>query len=51
MGPIVYGYSVKIAEDGKPVVRKFGNIEPLPGLMGGGLSVKEEREPLMALLT
>jgi HSP20 family protein len=36
MGPIVYGYSVKIGEDGKPIVRKFGNIESFPGLMGGG---------------
>jgi HSP20 family protein len=29
MGPIVYGYSVKIGEDGKSIVRKFGNIESL----------------------
>jgi HSP20 family protein len=50
MGPIVYGYSVKIAEDGKPVVRKFENIGPFPGLMGDGLSVKEKCEPLIDII-
>jgi HSP20 family protein len=50
MGPIVYGYSVNIAEDDKPVVRKFGDMEPFPGLMGGGLFVKEEREPLIDII-
>src|SRR3712207_1220640 len=30
MGPIVYGYSVKVGPDGKPVVRKFGNIDAVP---------------------
>ena len=50
MGPIVYGYSVNIAEDDKPVVRKFGAIEPFPALTGGGLSVKEEREPLVDII-
>jgi HSP20 family protein len=50
MGPIVYGYSVKIGPDGKPVVRKFGNIDAFPNLLGGGLSVKEEREPLVDVI-
>jgi HSP20 family protein len=45
MGPIVYGYSVKIGEDGKPVVRKFGNINSFPGPLGGTFSVSEQREP------
>jgi HSP20 family protein len=50
MGPIVYGYSVKIGPDGKPEVRKFGNIDAFPNLLGGGLAVKEEREPLVDII-
>ncbi len=50
MGPIVYGYSVKIGPDGKPEIRKFGNIDAMPHLLGGGLSVKEEREPLIDVI-
>ena len=50
MGPIVYGYSVKIGSDGKPVVRKFGNIDAFPNVLGGGLAVKEEREPLVDVI-
>jgi HSP20 family protein len=50
MGPIVYGYSVKIGSDGKPEIRKFGNIDAMPHLLGGGLSVKEEREPLVDVI-
>jgi len=52
MGPFVYGYSFSVGPDGKPVVREFGNVKP--SLKGGrfgvpkpGLSVKEEREPLV----
>ena len=50
MGPIVYGYSVKIGSDGKPEVRKFGNVNSFPNVLGGGLSVKEEREPLVDVI-
>ena len=51
MGPIVYGYSVKVGPDGKPVVRKFGNIDAFPNILGGGnLTVKEEREPLVDII-
>ena len=50
LGPIVYGYSVKIGPDGKPEIRKFGNIDAMPNLLGGGLSVKEEREPLVDVI-
>jgi HSP20 family protein len=50
LGPIVYGYSVKIGPDGKPEVRKFGNINAFPNLLGGGLAVKEEREPLVDVI-
>lgn len=49
-GPIVYGYSVKIGPDGKPVVRKFGNIDAFPNVLGGGLTVKEEREPMVDVI-
>jgi HSP20 family protein len=44
IGPIVYGYSMTIGPDGKPVVREFGNvrrgIDPLKGLT-------DKREPLV----
>ena len=50
MGPIVYGYSVKIGSDGKPVVSKFCNIDAFPNVLGGGLAVKEEREPLVDVI-
>jgi HSP20 family protein len=35
MGPIVYRYSIKIVQDGKPVVRKFGNVDSSLGFLGG----------------
>ena len=46
-GPFVYGYSVKIGPDGKPVIREFGNMKP--GLAKGGspISLSERREPLV----
>ncbi|MEW5840293.1 MAG: archaeal heat shock protein Hsp20, partial [Thermoproteota archaeon] len=50
MGPIVYGYSIKIGPDGKPEIRKFGNINAFPGMLGGGVAVKEEREPLVDVI-
>jgi HSP20 family protein len=50
MGPIVYGYSVKIGPDGKPEIRKFGNIDAFPNVLGGGLAVREEREPLVDVI-
>jgi len=28
IGPIVYGYSMTVGPDGKPVVREFGNVKP-----------------------
>jgi HSP20 family protein len=51
-GPFVYGYSVKIGPDGKPVVREFGNIKP--NHVGGEdkkpLSLQEAREPLVDII-
>jgi HSP20 family protein len=45
-GPFVYGYSMKIGPDGKPVVREFGNVKP--GKRGP--QVREEREPLVDVI-
>jgi len=51
-GPFVYGYSVKIGPDGKPVVREFGNMKP--NTVGGEdkkpLSLQESREPLVDII-
>ena len=50
-GPFVYGYSVKIGPDGKPVIREFGNIKP--GLGGEGeppLNLQDRREPLIDIV-
>ena len=49
-GPIVWGYSVKIGPDGKPDVRRFGNVDAFPNMLGGGVSVREEREPLVDVI-
>jgi HSP20 family protein len=44
IGPIVYGYSMTIGPDGKPIIREFGNVkrrdEPLKG-------ITDKREPLV----
>jgi HSP20 family protein len=49
IGPIVYGYSVTIGPDGKPVVREFGNVRK-----GDGTPFKEiqdKREPLIDVVS
>jgi HSP20 family protein len=56
MGPIVYGYSMSVGPDGKPIVREFGNVKPSGQQIGSGppkpgLTVKEEREPLIDVIT
>ena len=56
VGPIVYGYSMTMGPDGKPVIREFGNVKPSMeqtkfGSPKPGLTVKEEREPLVDLIT
>jgi len=43
-GPVVYGYSMSIGPDGKPVVREFGNLKPS---RFGLPRASEEREPLV----
>ena len=46
IGPFVYGYSVTVGPDGKPVIREFGNIKPtLHGKKP--VEVKDKREPLV----
>ncbi len=47
MGPFVYGYSMTIGPDGKPVVREFGNVQPSKR----GPMIKEEREPLVDVMS
>ena len=51
-GPFVYGYSVKVGPDGKPVVREFGNMKPNPsvGEDKRPLSLQEAREPLVDVI-
>ena len=47
-GPIVYGYSVTIGPDGKPVIREFGNLKPSG--RPGAVDIKMEREPLVDII-
>jgi HSP20 family protein len=44
--PFVYGFSMSVGSDGKPVIREFGNVEP----GARGPLVKEEREPLVDVM-
>lgn len=41
LGPIVYGWSMVVGPDGKPVVRQFGNVLPKTK------AIDAEREPLV----
>lgn len=54
-GPYVYGYSMTMGPDGKPVVREFGNVKPSkrPGAFGfpeAKLEPIEAREPLVDIV-
>lgn len=49
-GPFVYGYSMKIGPDGKPVIREFGNIKPGTGREGQPLDLRDQREPLIDVI-
>ncbi len=44
--PFVYGFSMSLGPDGKPVIREFGNLEP----SSKGPMLKEEREPLVDVM-
>jgi HSP20 family molecular chaperone IbpA len=51
-GPYIYGYSMTMGPDGKPVVREFGNVKPsrrrgMFGLPEAKLEPSETREPLV----
>ncbi|AWR93364.1 archaeal heat shock protein Hsp20 [Acidianus brierleyi] len=45
-GPYVYGFSVTVGPDGKPVVEEFGNIKRL----GNKPVISEEREPVVDVI-
>jgi HSP20 family protein len=54
VGPLVYGYSMTIGPDGKPVVREFGNVKPSHTLGAGTVTkpiISGEREPLVDVIT
>lgn len=40
-GPFYYGYSMTVGQDGKPVIKEYGNVKP------GLLPSSESREPLI----
>lgn len=42
-GPYIYGFSITIGPDGKPIIREFGNVKRIAGRP----SIGEEREPLI----
>jgi len=44
--PYVYGFSMSIGPDGKPVIREFGNVQK----NRFGPKIREEREPLVDIL-
>ncbi len=41
-GPYVYGFSITMGPDGKPIIEEFGNIKR----MGNKPLISEEREPI-----
>ncbi|MDV3292984.1 MAG: Hsp20/alpha crystallin family protein [Nitrososphaerales archaeon] len=49
IGPIVYGYSVTVGPDGKPVVREFGNVRRGEGRPWK--EIQDKREPLVDVVT
>ena len=44
--PYVYGFSVSVGPDEKPVVREFGNLQPSQR----GPKIRKEREPLIDVI-
>ena len=55
-GPLIYGYSMTIGPDGKPVIREFGNVKPSAprapfGAPRPPLEYKGEREPLVDVIS
>ena len=50
-GPVVYGYSITVGPDGKPVIREFGNVKPSLKGFRPSLDIKMEREPLVDIMS
>ncbi len=47
-GPYIFGFSMGVGPDGKPIIREFGNK---PGFdFKRGPKIKEEREPLVDIM-
>jgi HSP20 family protein len=54
-GPFVYGYSMSMGPDGKPIIQEFGNVKPSkkPGAFGfdqPALEPADTREPLVDVM-
>ncbi len=50
-GPFIYGYSMTLGPDGKPIIREFGNVRPGSApIEGRGLGLAGVREPLVDIL-
>jgi HSP20 family protein len=54
-GPFVYGYSMSMGPDGKPIVQEFGNVKPSkkPSMFGfqqPALEPQAAREPLVDVM-
>ena len=49
IGPIIYGYSVTVGPDGKPVVREFGNVRRGEGKPWK--AIQDKREPLVDVVS
>lgn len=51
MGPFVYGFSVTLGPDRKPVITEFGNMKPSGrSPWKPAFKIKEEREPLVDII-
>ncbi|UCE28827.1 MAG: Hsp20/alpha crystallin family protein [Candidatus Bathyarchaeota archaeon] len=44
--PYIYGFSISVGRNGKPVIREFGNVQK----SRFGPQIREEREPLIDVL-
>ncbi|MFZ0220237.1 MAG: archaeal heat shock protein Hsp20 [Candidatus Nitrosopolaris sp.] len=53
VGPMVYGYSMTVGQDGKPRIREFGNVKPSRFGIGGFTKpeISGEIEPLVDVTT
>jgi HSP20 family protein len=54
-GPFVYGYSMSVGPDGKPIIQEFGNVKPSKrqGMFGfeqPALEPTDSREPLVDVI-